>query len=418
MPNPSKPAIAPTRRVLAIVLAGGKGERLHPMTHERSKPAVPFGGKYRIIDFVLSNFVNSGVQSIYVLVQYMSQSLIEYLRSNWRTAGLTGEQFITMVPPQMRLGTMWYRGTADAVRQNLNLIHDFDPDIVAVFGADHVYRMDIGQMIRWHVETGADASVATIPVPLKQAHSFGIVETDARGRVTGFLEKPPQAKHMPGNTTHALASMGNYLFNRDVLVELLKNRYQNETDLDFGKNVLPDIVKTHKLYAYDFSTNVLPGIKLYEENAYWRDVGTIGSFYQANMDILGARPKLNLNNRRWFIHSGRYDGPPAKILDGKLNNCIIGDGCFVRNATIKNSILGRGVHVHDGAVIEDSIIMDFCKIRSEAHLKRVIVDRFNEIPTKMRIGFDREEDAQRYFVDSGGLVVVPRGETVPRGNNR
>jgi glucose-1-phosphate adenylyltransferase len=412
MPSPSR--VAPTRRVLAIVLAGGKGERLHPLTHERSKPAVPFGGKYRIVDFVLSNFVNSGVQSIYVLVQYMSQSLIEYLRANWRTAGLTRDQFITVVPPQMRLGTMWYRGTADAVRQNLNLIHDFDPDLVAVFGADHVYRMDIGQMIHWHLEKGADATVATIPVPLKAVPSFGIVKTDSKHRVTGFVEKPPEADPMPGSTTHALASMGNYLFNREVLVDLLKNRYQGDADLDFGKNVLPDIVKSHKLYAYDFSTNELPGLKAYEEPAYWRDVGTIKSFYDSNMDILGARPKLNLNNRRWFIHSGRYDGPPAKILDGRIVNSIIGDGCFVRNATIKNSILGRGVHVHDGAVIEDSIVMDFCKVRAEARLSRVIVDRFNELPAKARLGFDADEDAKRWFVDPSGIVVVPRGETIPR----
>ncbi|OGR71776.1 MAG: glucose-1-phosphate adenylyltransferase, partial [Elusimicrobia bacterium GWC2_65_9] len=385
-----------------------------PMTHERSKPAVPFGGKYRIVDFVLSNFVNSGIQSIYVLVQYMSQSLIEYLRSNWRTAGLTSEQFITMVPPQMRLGTMWYRGTADAVRQNLNLIHDFDPDLVAVFGADHVYRMDVGQMIQWHVETGADATISTIPVPLKSVHAFGILETDIRGRVIGFVEKPPQPKPMPGNPAHALASMGNYIFNKDVLVSILKDAHKDESDLDFGKNVLPAMLKTHKLYAYDFSSNQLPGIKPYEEQSYWRDVGTIQSYYHANMDILGARPKLNLNNRRWFIHSGRYDGPPAKILDGNLTNCIIGDGCFVRNAVIKNSILGRGVHVHDGAIIEDSIIMDFCKVRADAHLKRVIVDRFNEVPAKLKVGFDREDDAKRYFVDPTGIVIVPRGQTVPR----
>jgi glucose-1-phosphate adenylyltransferase len=410
----SSRSVAPTQRVLAIVLAGGKGERLHPLTHERAKPAVPFGGKYRIVDFVLSNFVNSGVQSIYVLVQYMSQSLIEYLRSNWRTAGLTRDQFITVVPPQMRLGTMWYRGTADAVRQNLNLIHDFDPDIVAVFGADHVYRMDVGQMIRWHIEKGADATVATIPVPLKESAAFGIVKTDAKGRVSGFVEKPPEADPLPGSTTHALASMGNYIFKRDVLVDILKNRYQGESDLDFGKNVLPDMVKSHKLYAYDFSTNILPGIKTYEEQSYWRDVGTLSSFYEANMDILGARPRMNLNNRRWFIHSGRYDGPPAKILDGKLVNAILGDGCFVRNATIKNSIIGRGVHIHDGAVIEDSIVMDFCKVRAEARLNRVIVDRFNEIPAKARLGFDRDEDAKRWFVDPSGLVIVPRGETVPR----
>lgn len=411
---PIKSGPAPTKRVLAIVLAGGKGERLHPLTHERSKPAVPFGGKYRIVDFVLSNLVNSGVQSIYVLVQYMSQSLIEYLRSSWRTAGLTRDQFITVVPPQMRIGTMWYRGTADAVRQNLNLIHDFDPDLVVVFGADHVYRMDIGQMIHAHIENGAHCTVSTIPVPVKQASSFGILETDAKGRITAFIEKPPTAKSMPGKPGSALASMGNYVFDRDVLVDLLKTQHKDATDLDFGKNLLPGMVKTHKLFAYDFSTNVLPGIKAYEEPAYWRDVGTLSSFYEANMDILGARPKLNLNNRRWFIHSGRYDGPPAKILDGKLQNTIMGDGCFVRNATIKNSILGRGVHVHDGAVIEDSIIMDFCKVRADAHLKRVIVDRFNEIPAKLELGFDRAEDAKNNFVDPSGLVVVPRGATLPR----
>ena len=406
--------ISPTKRVLAIVLAGGKGERLHPMTHERSKPAVPFGGKYRIVDFVLSNCVNSGVQSIYVLVQYMSQSLIEYLRSNWRTAGLTADQFITVVPPQMRMGTMWYRGTADAVRQNLNLIHDFDPDLVVVFGADHVYRMDVGQMIQYHVDRGADATVSTIPVSLRAASSFGVLETDAKGRVVGFVEKPPQPKSMPGDPARALASMGNYVFNKDLLIDLLKNSYTDESDLDFGKNILPLLHRTHKLYAYDFSTNILPGIKLYEENAYWRDVGTIQSFYAANMDILGARPKLNLNNRRWFIHSGRYDGPPAKILDGRITNSIIGDGCFVRNAVIKNSILGRGVHVHDGAVVEDSIVMDFCKVRAGAHLRRVIVDRFNDIPARLKVGFSREDDSKRYFVDAAGIVVVPRGVTVPR----
>ena len=401
-------------RTLAMIMAGGKGERLHPLTRERSKPAVPFGGRHRLIDFVLSNFVNSELHSNYVLVQYKSQSLIEHLRLTWRTSGMLPDYFVTVVPPQMRFGNAWYRGTADAVRQNLNLIHDFDPDLVVVFGADHVYRMDVGQMVQWHVEKGADVTIATIPVPLKSAPSFGIVSTDAKGRVGEFIEKPPTADPMPGSTTHALASMGNYVFTKDVLVDLLKNHHKDESDLDFGKNVLPAILKSHKLYAYDFSTNLLPGLKAYEEQAYWRDVGTLGAYYQSNMDILGARPRLNLNNRRWFIHSGRYDGPPAKVLDGKLTNCIISDGCFVRNATIKNSIIGRGVHIHDGAVIEDSIIMDFCKIRAEAHLKRVIVDRFNEIPSKLRLGFNAEEDAKRFFVDPSGIVIVPRGTTVPR----
>lgn len=405
--------IAPTRKILAIILAGGKGERLYPLTHERSKPAVPFGGKYRIIDFVLSNFVNSGVHSIYVLVQYMSQSLIEYLRNSWRTAGLTRDQFITVVPPQMRLGTMWYRGTADAVRQNLNLIRDFDPDIIAVFGADHIYRMDIGQMVQYHIEKGAEITVATIPVPVKSAAAFGIVETDSKGRISAFVEKPEDPKPMPGDPARALASMGNYLFNRDVLVGVLQDESRQDPELDFGRSIMPDIHKRLKAYAYDFSTNILPGLKAYEEKAYWRDVGTLAAYYQSNMDILGAKPKLNLNNRKWFMHSGRYDGPPAKVLEGKLSNCIIGDGCFVRNAAIKNSILGRGVHVHDGAVIEDSIIMDFCKVRTDARLKRVIVDRFNEIAAGESIGFNPTKESQRYTVDGSGIVVVPRGQTTP-----
>ncbi|MBI4376999.1 MAG: glucose-1-phosphate adenylyltransferase [Elusimicrobia bacterium] len=403
--------ITPTPRVLGLILAGGKGERLYPLTHERSKPAVPFGGKYRIIDFVLSNFVNSGIHSIYILVQYMSQSMIEYLRSSWRTVGLTRDQFITVVPPQMRLGEMWYRGTADAVRQNLNLIRDFEPDFVAVFGADHIYRMDIGQMMRYHIEKEADITVATIPVALKQASSFGIVDVDSKGRITGFLEKPADPRPMPGDPARTLASMGNYIFSTEILCRILSEHSAQTPSFDFGASILPHVQKTLKVFAYDFSANVLPGIKPYEEKGYWRDVGTVAAYYDANMDILGARPRFNLNNRRWFVHSGRYDGPPAKVLDGSLSNCIIGDGCFIRNASIKNSILGRGVHVHDGAVIEDSIIMDFCKVRSEARIRRAIIDRFNDLPPRESIGHNAAKDAERFFVDSAGIVVLPRGKT-------
>lgn len=402
-------SVVPSGRVLAIILAGGKGERLYPLTKERSKPAVPFGGKYRLIDFVLSNFVNSGVLSIYILVQYLSQSLIEYIRANWRTAGLTRDQFITMVPPQMRLGDSWYRGTADAVRQNLNLILDFDPDIVAVFGADHIYRMDVGQMLRFHAQSKADITVAAIPVHHKLASSFGIIQTDAKGRVNGFQEKPKEPKRVPGSE-HVLASMGNYLFNRDVLVDILSTT-TFDAELDFGKSILPNEYKKRRIFVYDFAQNVLPGLKDYEEKGYWRDVGTLAAYYDANMDILGARPKLNLNNRKWFIHSGRYDGPPAKVLDAKLSNVIIGDGCFLRNCTVKNSIIGRGVHIHEGAVIEDSILMDFCKVRANARIKRAIVDRFNDIPMRETIGFDPKRDAERYFVDPSGLVAVARGKT-------
>ncbi|MDE2236398.1 MAG: glucose-1-phosphate adenylyltransferase, partial [Elusimicrobia bacterium] len=220
-----------------------------------------------------------------------------------------------------------------------------------------------------------------------------------------------QPKGMSGDPDKALSSMGNYIFNTDALVNIMEDESLQDPSFDFGKSILPDIHKRMRVYAYDFSTNQLPGSKSYEENGYWRDVGTLRSYYDANMDILGQRPKLNLNNRRWFIHSGRFDGPPAKIVDGKLSNCIIGDGCFVRNATIKNSILGRGVHVHEGALIEDSIVMDFCKVRAEACLRRAIIDRFNDIPKGAQIGGDPERDAKKYHVDPSGLVIVPRGRT-------
>jgi glucose-1-phosphate adenylyltransferase len=240
------------------------------------------------------------------------------------------------------------------------------------------------------------------------------VEVDGKNRISAFVEKPEKPKPMPGDGGKALASMGNYLFNRDVLEAIMVDESYQDPNFDFGKSILPDIHKKFKVYAYDFSTNILPGVKPYEEPAYWRDVGTIAAFYDANMDVLGARPRLNLNNRRWFIHSGSYDGAPAKVLSGTISNTIIGDGCFIRNATIKNSILGRGVHVHDNAVIEDSIVMDFCKVRADARLKRVIVDRWNEIAAKDAIGGNPEKDAQRFTVDAGGIVVIPRGKTAGR----
>jgi len=404
---------AQTRRVLAIVLAGGKGERLHPLTRDRSKPAVPFGGKYRIIDFALSNFVNSGIQSIYVLVQYLSQSLIEHLRSNWRMAGLTREQFIAVVPPQMRLGSNWYRGTADAVRQNLNIIQEFDPDIIAVFGADHVYRMDVGQMLRYHADKGALVTVATLPVTLAEASSFGILETASDGRVTSFLEKPKNPKPMPGNPAMALSSMGNYLFDAKTLMDILASPDFAEPELDFGKSVLPRILERLPVYAYDFSTNVLPGLKPYEERAYWRDVGTLAAYYRSNMDTLGETPRLDLDNHRWSIHSIRYDGPPARLLGGSISNCAIGEGSVVRGATLRNSILGRGVTVEEGAIIEDSIVMDFCSVGRGARLKRAVIDRFNQI-SDGEIVDGSADCGPRYFRDPSGLVILPRGRDIGR----
>ncbi len=402
---------SPRPRVLAVIMAGGKGERLYPLTKERSKPAVPFGGKYRIVDFVLSNFLQSGVLSMYVLVQYLSQSLIEYLRMSWRGVGLTRDQFITVVPPQMRLGDMWYRGTADAVRQNLNLLMDFNPDIVAVFGADHIYRMDVSQMIQFHMDHEADVTVAALPVPIKKASGLGVIEADSKGRVIGFEEKPKQPKPMPSDKEMAYSSMGNYLFNRDALVKILTHEAEAPSELDFGKSILPRVHKTYRVMAYNFAENELPGIKPYEEKAYWRDVGTIEALWESHMDLLGPRPRFDLNNPQWKILSGRYDGPPAKLFGGQLDDALVGDGCIVKDAKLKRSILGRGVEIGDGCVIEDSILMDFVKVQPGAKLKRVIVDRFNMIPAKESIGHDADKDAQKYYLDPSGIVVLPRGKT-------
>ncbi len=399
----------PRERVLAMILAGGKGERLHPLTRDRSKPAVPFGSRYRIVDFVLSNFVNSGILSLYVLVQYKAQSLIEHLRMAWRPGGLTLDHFVTVVPPQMRLGEMWYRGSADAVLQNLNLIDDFQPDFVAVFGADHIYRMDINQMVAFHRERRADVTVAARPVPLAEAHDFGVLEVDKTGRVTDFVEKPDSPRRMPGAPNRAYASMGNYLFSRETLVEALLADARRDTAHDFGKSIIPQLFPIARVFAYDFQRNEIPGLKPYEEPGYWRDVGTLDAYWRANMDLLGEEPRFDLDNRRWPILTGRYHGPPARIVGGEIENVQLGEGSLVKRATIRNSILGRGVWVNEGAVIQDSIIMDFASVGKGAHLYRVIVDRFNIIGAGQEIGMDPAADGRRYHVDPAGLVVIPRG---------
>jgi len=396
-------------RVLAMILAGGKGERLHPLTRDRTKPAVPFGGRYRIVDFVLSNFVNSGILSLYVLVQYKAQSLIEHLRMAWRTSGLVPDHFITVVPPQMRLGEMWYRGNADAVLQNLNLIEDFHPDLVAVFGADHIYRMDVNQIVAFHRERGADVTVAARTVPLAEATEFGVLEVDRTGRIINFVEKPKSPRPAPGNPNRAYVSMGNYLFSREVLVEALLADARRNTDHDFGKTIIPALFPTAGVFAYDFQQNEVPGLKPYEEPAYWRDVGTLEAYWRAHMDLLGEEPRFDLDNRHWPILTARYHGPPARIVGGEIENAQIGEGSLVKRATIRNSILGRGVWVNEGAHIQGSIIMDFASVGKGAHLQGAIVDRFNIIGAGQEIGLNPEADRQRYHVDPAGLVVIPRG---------
>ena len=396
-------------RTLAMIMAGGKGERLHPLTRERSKPSVPFGGRYRIIDFVLSNFVNSELHSIYVLVQYKSQSLIEHLRLNWRTSGLLPDYFVTVVPPQMRAGNAWYRGTADAVLQNLNLVDDLGPDVVAIFGSDHIYRMDVSQMLAFHQETGAEVTVAARPVPLHEASQFGVLAVDSASRVIHFDEKPPEPRPMPNDPTRALVSMGNYIFSRPALVDALLADARRSTDHDFGRSIIPEMVPGGHVFAYDFQKNDVPGVKPYEEQGYWRDVGTIASYWEAHMDLLGEAPRFDLDNHHWPIRTGAHSGPAARFIGGDVDNAQIGEGSLVKRATIRNSILGRSVWVNEGAVIEDSIVMDHTSVGKGARLRRAIVDSFNIIPADTEIGLDPTADRRRHHVDPSGLVVVPRG---------
>lgn len=395
--------------ILAMVLAGGEGSRLHPLTADRSKPAVPFGGRYRIVDFVIGNLVNSNILSIYLLVQYKSQSLIEHLRRSWELSPVVLGHFFTEVPPQKESGDDWFRGTANAVYQNLKLIERHQPELVVVFGADHIYRMDIRQMVEFHRSRDAEATVAARPVPVEEASAFGIIEADSDGRIRGFQEKPENPKSMPHNSACAYASMGNYLFNTPVLRKVLEES-QRRGEHDFGKEVLPNMLETHRLFAYDFATNQVPGAKPYEEPAYWRDVGTIEAYWKAHQDIIGPKPRFDLFCSRWPIRSYRYDGPAANIVGGEIHNSIIGAGSSIRSAKLLNSIIGQEVVLEDDVELDECIILGYAKIGRGSRLRRVIVDRHNVIEAGSRIGFDREIDGQRYYVDSSGITVVPKGE--------
>jgi glucose-1-phosphate adenylyltransferase len=370
---------------------------------------VPFGGRHRLIDFVLSSFINSEMPSLYVLVQYKSQSLIEHLRLAWRTSGLLPDFFVTVVPPQMRSGPAWYRGTADAVLQNLHLLDDFNPDVVAVFGADHVYRMDLNQMLAFHQESDAEVTVAARPVPLGEAHQFGVLAVDRAARVVQFEEKPARPAPLPDQPERALVSMGNYLFSRGALVEALLADARRSTDHDFGRSIIPELVPNGRVFAYDFQQNEVPGVKPYEETAYWRDVGTLDAYWEAHMDLLGESPRFDLDNRLWPVRSEYHPGPPARFIGSDVDNAQVGEASLVKRATIRNSILGRSVWVNEGAVIEDSIVMDHTSVGKGARIRRAVIDRFNIVPADAEIGLDRDADRRRFHVDPSGLVAVPRG---------
>lgn len=396
-------------KILAFVMAGGEGSRLSPLTSHNSKPSLPFGSRYRIVDFVLSNLLNSSIQSIYLLVQYKSQSLIEHVRKAWVVSPMRNEEFVTVVPPQMMRGGDWFMGTADAVYQNLNLIQLHNPDLVLVFGADHVYRMDLQQMIDFHHEREADVTVAALPVPIDEARGFGVIVADHAGRVNEFQEKPANPTPMPSDPTRAYASMGNYLFDAKVLVEALKAANERD-EHDFGQHVLPHLKETHRLFAYDFATNKVTGTKPYEEPAYWRDVGTLDAYFNAHQDLLGLTPRFDVFNPQWRIFSSNYQGPVARILDGRIHNSVIAAGSLVHSASISNTIIRREVIVEDDVEIDDCVIQDYVWIKRGARLRRAIIGGYNVIEAGARIGFDPELDGRRYSVTAGGITTVGPGE--------
>ena len=400
-------------RVLAFVLAGGKGTRLYPLTNERAKPAVPFGGRYRIVDFVLTNLVNSGIYSTYVLIQFKSQSLLQHLRDGWEFSGLLKNHFVIPVPAQMRSqGETWYRGTADAIYQNINLIEQADPHVVVIFGADHVYRMNIREMIEFHEHKRAQATVAAIPVPKDQAFEFGVIEATEDGRIRGFHEKKADAPTIPSDPASVYASMGNYVFSTSLLLKELYADAENENSThDFGRDILPGLVGKTELFAYDFRTNRIPGDPA-SMRPYWRDVGTIDAFYEANMDLRAVSPDLNLYNRQWPLRTAGYEDPPAKFIfddEGRRGNAIdsvVCPGTILSGGTVKNSVIGRGCKIHTGAEVDESIVFDNVDIGRHAKIKRAIIDKNVRVPAGTKIGYDLAKDSQLYHVTETGIVVV------------
>jgi glucose-1-phosphate adenylyltransferase len=399
-------------RVLGIVLAGGKGTRLHPLTRERAKPAVPFGGKYRIIDFVLSNFINSGLYSVYVLTQFRSQSLLQHLSEGWQLGGLLKSQFVIPVPAQMRSGDSWYQGTADAIYQNINLVEQSDPHVVAIFGGDHIYRMNVTNMIEYHVEKRAEVTVAAVPVEKKFAAEFGVIEAGEDGRILAFHEKNPDAPTMPGDPARVYASMGNYIFSTRTLLRLLYDDAADESSHhDFGGDILPKLAGRAQIHAYNFHTNRIPGEPA-DSIPYWRDVGTIDAYYEANMDLRSVTPALNLYNYEWPLRTASYPDPPAKFAfddedrRGHAIDSIVSGGCILSGGTVRDSILSRNVRVHTGAEVDQCVILDNCDIGRRARLRRVVLDKNVRIPENAEIGYDLVRDSRNYHVTESGLVVI------------
>ena len=402
---------------LVMILAGGEGKRLLPLTKDRAKPAVPFGGRYRIIDFVLNNFINSGFFKIKVLTQYKSDSLNKHITRGWVLSPFLN-QYVDLCPAQMRTGSNWYRGTADAIYQNVFHITDEDPDYVCIFGGDHIYKMDVSQMLDFHKENNADLTISAIPIPIDEASEFGIMEVDENWRLTNFVEKPKtKPKSIPGQPNMCLASMGNYIFGKDVLLKALDEDEKIENSShDFGKNVIPMLLEQGKnIFVYNFATNEFSGITD-AERGYWRDVGSIDAYWQANMDLLDSNPELNLYSKDWPLRTFNYNYPPAKFVwqegdrVGMATNSMVSEGCVVSGGSISKCVLSPKVRINSYSQVYESILMENVDVGRYSRIKKAIIDKNVKIPPNTRIGYNREEDIRRGFhVSPDGVTVVPKG---------
>ena len=401
---------------LVMILAGGEGKRLFPLTQDRAKPAVPFGGRYRIIDFVINNFINSGFFKIKVLTQYKSDSLNRHISRGWTLSPFLN-QYVDLVPAQMRTGGSWYKGTADAVYQNIFHINDESLEHVCVFGGDHVYKMNVNEMLEFHKNKNSDLTISAIPIPIEEAHEFGIIEVDENWRLTGFVEKPKtQPKSIPNNPKMCLASMGNYIFNKDVLIDAVaRDAKIEDSHHDFGKNVIPMLLKEGKrIYIYNFAENIFPGITK-KEKGYWRDVGCIDAYWQANMDLLEYEPELNLYSKDWPLRTFNYNYPPAKFIwqegdrVGMATNSMVSEGCIVSGGMLSHCVLSPEVRINSYAQVTDSILMENVNVGRYSEIRKAIIDKNVDIPPYTKIGFNREDDLARgFYVSEGGVTVVPK----------
>lgn len=405
--------------VLVMILAGGEGKRLYPLTRDRAKPAVPFGGRYRIIDFVLNNFINSGFYKIKIITQFKSDSLNRHIARSWPSTPILGH-FVDLVPAQMRTGNEWYKGTADAIYQNINIIYDENPKYVCVFGGDHIYKMDVREMLAYHDKKEADLTISGIPMPKEYASEFGVMEVDEDWRLIGFEEKPKSnPKTIPGHPDKILVSMGNYIFNKGTIVSELTEDSQKESSAhDFGKDVIRKLYPKGKVFVYDFSRHKVPGMGE-KERGYWKDVGSIDAYWEAHMELLDAEPAFNLFNRCWPIRTYNFNYPPAKFVweeterVGRATNSLVSEGCVISGGQLSRCILSPNVKVNSFSHITESILMQDVVIGRHAEIRKAIIDKFVEVPPYAKIGFNKEEDLARgFYVSESGITVVPKGAKI------